>query len=272
MLNRRFLSLASPAGGSTGPYNIEYLVVAGGGGGYYSGGGGGGYRTNVLGDTSGGNSSAEPAYTVTPGTVYTITVGGGGPGGFQTTYSTGIKGGDSTFGTITSTGGGKASNLWTNNGFNGGSGGGSNVISGANTSRSGGTGIAGQGFRGGNASNGAGDVTCGGGGAGGPGGDLYNNSGWKGTAGGAGLVSSIDGLSITRSAGGVGFSGTFPSQPYGPNTGAGGVSHGGNGLSGVVILRMPTSSYSGVYTGSPVITTLGTNTVLTFKSSGTYTA
>jgi hypothetical protein len=35
---------------------------------------------------------------------------------------------------------------------------------------------------------------------------------------------------------------------------------------------MPTSSYSGVVTGSPTVTTSGSNTILTFTSSGTYTA
>jgi hypothetical protein len=40
----------------------------------------------------------------------------------------------------------------------------------------------------------------------------------------------------------------------------------------VVILRMPTASYSGITTGSPTVTTTGSDTVLTFNSSGTYTA
>ena len=48
---------------------------------------------------------------------------------------------------------------------------------------------------------------------------------------------------------------------------------GGAGGSGVVILRMSTSNYSGTYTGSSVdVYTEGLNTVVVFKTSGTYTA
>ena len=47
---------------------------------------------------------------------------------------------------------------------------------------------------------------------------------------------------------------------------------GGNGGSGVVILRLPTSRYSGTTTGSPTVTTSGSNTILTFNASGSYTA
>lgn len=48
---------------------------------------------------------------------------------------------------------------------------------------------------------------------------------------------------------------------------------GGAGGSGVVILRIATSNYSGTYTGSSVdVYTEGSDTVIIFKSSGTYTA
>ncbi len=48
---------------------------------------------------------------------------------------------------------------------------------------------------------------------------------------------------------------------------------GGAGGSGVVILRVPTSNYSGTYTGSSVdVYTESSDTVIIFKSSGTYTA
>ena len=46
----------------------------------------------------------------------------------------------------------------------------------------------------------------------------------------------------------------------------------GDGGSGIVILRMATSSYSGTHTGSPIITEVGTDTVLQFVGNGTYTA
>jgi hypothetical protein len=37
-------------------------------------------------------------------------------------------------------------------------------------------------------------------------------------------------------------------------------------------LSIPTINYSGVTTGSPTVTTSGSNTILTYTSSGTYTA
>ena len=43
-----------------------------------------------------------------------------------------------------------------------------------------------------------------------------------------------------------------------------------NGASGIFILRIPTSSYSGTTTGSPTVTTDGTDTVIKFTGSGTY--
>lgn len=45
---------------------------------------------------------------------------------------------------------------------------------------------------------------------------------------------------------------------------------GGNGGSGVVIFRVPTSKYSSS-TGSPTITTIGSDTIIRFNSSGTIT-
>ena len=61
------------------------------------------------------------------------------------------------------------------------------------------------------------------------------------------------------------------------NTGGGGgagnanLANGGAGGSGVVILRMPTASYSSTTTGSPTVTTDGTDTILVFNASGSYT-
>jgi len=97
------------------PTSVEYMVVAGGGaGGYtYSGAGGaGGLRSGTL--------------SVSPGTPYSITIGGGGgvPGDAN---SVGGQGSPSTFATITNTGGGGgAGDQWTGNGGPGGSGGGAN--------------------------------------------------------------------------------------------------------------------------------------------------
>jgi len=49
---------------------------------------------------------------------------------------------------------------------------------------------------------------------------------------------------------------------------------GGNGGSGVIILSVPTANYTGTTTGSPTITTSGSNTIIkwTTAGSGTYTA
>jgi hypothetical protein len=58
--------------------------------------------------------------------------------------------------------------------------------------------------------------------------------------------------------------------------GAGGQGNGAltvqSGGSGVGIIRVPTASYSGTTTGSPTTYTEGSDTVIVFKSSGTYTA
>jgi hypothetical protein len=46
----------------------------------------------------------------------------------------------------------------------------------------------------------------------------------------------------------------------------------GAGGSGVVIISLLTSQYTGTTTGSPTVTTSGSNTILTFTASGSYTA
>ena len=70
---------------------IDYLVVAGGGGGggssntgyYAAGGGAGGLRSTVT--ATGGGGTLETALTLSTGTNYTVTVGGGGTAGAATT-------------------------------------------------------------------------------------------------------------------------------------------------------------------------------------------
>jgi len=76
-------------------YTASYLVIAGGAGGcssYGGGGGAGGYRSSYSNETSGGGGSAETSIGVSPGSIYTITVGGGGAGGTGGDGSNGVSG------------------------------------------------------------------------------------------------------------------------------------------------------------------------------------
>ncbi|MFH1201092.1 MAG: hypothetical protein V1484_02060, partial [bacterium] len=202
----------------TGSGDVEYLVIAGGGGGggqySWSGGGSGGaggYRSSVVGENSGHNSSAEPKLAVTTGN-YSVVVGNGGAGGAN--QASGGYGGNSSFSTITSIGGG-AGPRPDLPGNNGGSGSGSNGVTPV------GYGMAGQGYDG--------LTTHYGGGAGGT---------------PTGLSSSITGTPTTRAVGGP-----QPRPGETPinasaNTGNGGepaawnyYGTAGNGGSGIVIVR-----------------------------------
>jgi len=283
-------------------YSASFLVIAGGGSGgsgttspnYRTGGGGGagGYRSSFNSETSGGGGSAESALTLTPGTVYTITIGQGGAG----STSIGNVGGDTTLAgsnitDIVSAGGGYGAN-WTNTGGAGGSGGGGG---GDTNPRAGGSGTANQGFAGG-ANNTAGNISGGGGGAGAVGAD---GSGARSGVGGTGVASTITGSSVTRGGGGAGGHTSADGGGAGgggnsgatngngsagtANTGGGGGASGeeyspnnptsGAGGSGVVILSVPDASYSGTTTGSPTVATgVSGQTVITFTGSGSYTA
>ena len=103
-------------GNSAGSTSVDYLVVAGGGSGGTSsssanggaGGGAGGFRTtNGYGIPAPLTSPLAPCASL-PVAVqpYAIVVGGGGPATAGPTCSCGSKGSDSSFSTITSTGGG----------------------------------------------------------------------------------------------------------------------------------------------------------------------
>jgi len=101
------------------PADVEYLVVAGGGGGGYEGGGGaGGFRTNQSGHPL---SPGNPSFTVTT-TSYPVQIGAGAASQFSPAL--GGNGTDSSFGPITSKGGGGAGKYNTISGSDGGSGGG----------------------------------------------------------------------------------------------------------------------------------------------------
>lgn len=270
---------------ATGLYTVSYLVVAGGGGGGYSVGGGGGA----------GGLLASSA-TLTTGTTYTVTVGGGGAGS-TTNPSNSSAGSNSVFSSFTAIGGGRGSNFGENTAGSGGSGAGASGANGA--SFAGGSGTSGQGNNGGaNVVSGtAGQRNSGGGGGAGAVGVAGTTT--KPGNGGAGTASSITGTSVNYAGGGGGGSDTgngntglggaggggnggINSSINGvagsANTGGGGgggnasAGNGGAGGSGVVILSVPTSNYSGTTTGSPTVTTSGSNTILKFNSSGSYTA
>jgi hypothetical protein len=263
---------------SPAPYSVDFLVIAGGGGGGSSstsdpagGGGAGGYRNSFSTETSGGGGSSESSLSFNLGTVYTVTVGSGGNNGGSTSTQAGAGNNSSISGTgittITSTGGGFGGNgsgngsaNATRNGGTGGSGGGAgystNPGPGSGTA---GTGTANQGFNG---------ALYGGGGGGGA---AVTNTG------GIGLASSITGSLVTRGVGGTSLANTGAGANGTVNTGNGAQSgfngNGGNGGSGVVILRMPDANYSGTFTGSPTVITGvgGTDTVIIFEESGSIT-
>jgi hypothetical protein len=279
------------------PYAVDFLVVAGGGGagGNQGGGGGaGGYRNSYLTETSGGGGSSESSLTFNIGTVYTVTVGGGGAGGIggdgQGTQGSNSSISGTGLSTITSTGGGGGGSS-DDNGLSGGSGGGGGHTGGG-VPMTGGSGTANQGYAGGDATATPPDYIPGGGGGAGEAGDTDGQG-----FGGDGLSSSITGSAVTRGGGGGGGTrgGALPSAGLGgggtgttdnttggagtANTGGGGGSSGftspgpigGAGGSGVVIIRIPTANYSGTTTGSPTVTTDGSDKVIVFNASGTIT-
>lgn len=263
--------------------SASILCVAGGGGATGAGGGAGGL--------------VQGNFTLSRGTTYTITVGAGGAGANPTTTGAAVSGSNSSISSlsISSIGGGRAGTGGVPNGGiggNGGSGGGAGPNGSiSNTTIAGGSGTVGQGNNGGSTPGLAGSPSGGGGGAGAVG---ANGVAGAGGNGGIGLQSSITGTAVyyagggggsigsgTQGIGGLGGGGNAIASGTGANGaintggGAGAASNagiGGNGGSGVVIISLPTASYTGTVTGSPTVTTSGSNTIITFTSSGTYTA
>ena len=279
------------------PYAIDFLVVAGGGG------SGGGSPANSGGSGGGGAGGMRTStQTVSSGVAITVTVGDGGAGSPSITpvassgSSSSISGSGLT--TITSAGGGYGSsqtNPSGTSGANGGAGGGTgwtgSVASSGNTPST----SPSQGANGGIPSAQTGGGGGGGGGSSGVtgGNSVATNSGGSG---GNGTTSSITGTSTYYAGGGggggqgggggsggtgglggggtgtasssTGASGTANLGGGGGGTGTGA---GGSGGKGVVILSVPTASYSGTSTGSPTVTTSGSNTILKFTGSGSYT-
>jgi hypothetical protein len=283
---------------SVPPYSIDFLVIAGGGGSgkgnntapqFSTGGGGaGGYRTSTQ--------------SASIGTVITVTVGDGGAENTQGSSSS-ISGSGLT--TITSAGGGKGAegsdSVVAGSGGSGGGGGGRFFSSGAGSGNTPSTSPS----QGNNGGTGTGDGDTAGGGGGGAG-AVGGNGNWfsgpnleYGGDGGNGTASSITGSSVTRAGGGGGGAGYSGGTGTGggaggtggggagsvsgagtagtANTGGGGggskgLNNGSSGGKGVVILSVPTANYSATSTGSPTITTSGSNTILQFNGTGSYTA
>jgi len=278
-------------------YSVDFLVVAGGGGGgggtkaHNGGGGAGGFRTSTQ--------------TVTAGTVITVTVGDGGAGGTSINGTQGSSSSISGTGltTITSAGGGYGAGDTrpSSPGGAGGSGGGGSFFD-APGSSPGGAGNTpstspSQGNNGGTGTSGGNAPNFGQGGGGGAGGVGGNGTSTAGGNGGNGSASSITGSSVTYAGGGgsnsydggtagtggtggggngsnvIGTSGSSGTVNKGGGGGGGSTpGNGGAGGKGVVILSVPTASYSGTTSGSPTVTTSGSNTILQFNGSGSYTA
>jgi hypothetical protein len=253
----------------------DYLVVAGGGGGPGELGGGagaGGLRSTVT--ATGGGGSVESPLGLIASTAYTVTIGAGGAGGTGGAFDldNAVNGNNSVLSTITSTGGGHGAKAAV---YTGGSGSGAanngGAVTGANGTTNqgykggdavnpqapgyGGGGGGGAGSAGANAT-----LTAGGNGgtgvaisafatatntgvsnyyAGGGGGGIYYGgiSGGTGGAGGGGTAPNaaagggvVGGAGISNTGGGGG------AAMRGDNT-AGNAKAGGNGGSGIVIIR-----------------------------------
>jgi hypothetical protein len=274
-----------------GAYSASYLAVAGGAS-------GGSNDTNMGTGGGGAGGLLSGTSTIVAGTVYTVAVGAGAA--VQSGNGNGINGSNSSALGVTATGGGAGSGVGSGNGVAGGSGGGGSGTFGFAIT-SGGAGTSGQGRNGGGGQDSGVDADAQvGGGGGGASAVGSAGTGTSGGNGGAGTASSITGSSVTYAggggggkriagtagtggaggggAGGAAANGTAGTANLGgggggAGTGGGGtVRTGGAGGSGVVILSVPTAKYTGTTTGSPTVTTSGANTIMTFTSSGSYTA
>jgi hypothetical protein len=263
----------------TGVTSISALVVGGGGGGGFDGGGGGG----------GGGVYQATSVAVTPGSLYTVQVGGGGPainGYVGGTFCTGSwsstvvgcpsgTGSESKFGALSASGGGGGGGIEnsgssdSNSGATtrGGGGGG-----GAQNSKAGST-TGGAGAFSGGASSDVGGNAAGGGassiaagssttstlaGAGATGVTANLNSVIYGSGGGGGSYNNATAVSGGANAGTGGtssLSATRPAVNRGGGGGGGGVGSGtaSSGAAGVVIIRFALSGFATLsFTGTPV--------------------
>jgi len=217
------------------PYvtTVEYLVVGGGGG------GGAAYDTGSAGG-GGGGLALVGSISVSPGTTYSVVVGNGGAGGAGISYGSyrgeesGDDGESSIFSTVVALGGGGGYRSRVANGFPGRGGTAANGL----IAPSGGNG-AGSRDDGEDGGGGGGNTTAGG---------SSNTTPAISRTAGAGLTTNITGTATTYGAGGIGgrldqsYNGANASNKTG--NGGGGAStlssdykSGGNGGSGIVILK-----------------------------------
>jgi hypothetical protein len=251
-------------------FTMSYLVVAGGGG-------AGAGSANALQAGGGAGGLLTGSLSWASGITFVATIGVGGPIGTSDgdADQAGSNGGNSSLvysgNTILSYGGG-GGGTFDNVAKNGGSGGGQGDVG------SFGLGILNQGFNGGTILSGTG---CGGGGgAGGLGGNAYydeNSDSNISGDGGIGLSSSLVGYPYVYACGGAGRGGdgdgALPSG-YG-DLGCGGSAVDtdlkGDGHAGGVFLSVPTSKYTGIVTGGPIVSRKGANTTIFWlDNSGTY--
>jgi len=251
----------STAAVTYGVYSATYFMIGGGGGGGSGSGAGGG-----------GGGAGQYLYSSTNlnvGDTYNMVVGAGA--------AQSGTGGSSSLGTITAVGGGGGSpgqGGTSGNGIAGGSAGGASNLGGGGGGGT--TGSGGSGYDsgsdlavGGNGGAGVSTTITGstlyfGGGAGGGGYYGYGTGSTGGGNGGKGSPTTGDTASTAGTANsGSGGGGWAYNRNLGSNDGG----------SGIVIISVPTSFYTGVYTGSSVIvSTNGSNTVLQFLANGSYTA
>jgi len=281
-------------------YSASYLIVGGGGGGGYwlgGGGGAGGFLSGtqtlfggttysfVVGSGGSGSTSGGVGSNGLDSTGFGLTALGGGYGGSNaispTTPTSGASGGG-VGGNLTGAGGSGTSGQGFAGGtaalvppaYGGGGGGGATTVGGNGSSS-----ISGNGGTGNTSTlitttqattNSVGEVVstsvyfAGGGGSGSQTSGALFGVGGSGGGGAGGLSNTNNAVAGSPNTGGGGGGGG--------GNGSGTAQRGANGGSGVVIISVPTAIYSGTTTGSPTVVTNGSNTVIIFKSSGSYTA
>jgi hypothetical protein len=219
------------------------------------GGGGGSNNASFPGGGGAGGQVIQSTFTVTKDNTYTVTIGSGGSG---------ADSGANTSAFFTDALGGLAGNvaMTATYGADGGDGGydvnagDSGLITGVGGD--GGAGVLNTFFDDNRYYGGGG----GGGGYSGNYGGNYNSTPAKDAGGGVGDGSESSGSGTNGSngfGGGGGGSRDYPLYTY-------------SGGSGVVIMSIPTGSYTGNTTGSPNVAVVGTSTILTFTSNGSYIA